>query len=202
MESAYGIDVLPQNDPYVNLAERAIHSIAYALVPGRFLVDSLPMLKYIPGWFPGAGFQRLAKEWKVLARDMMEKPYAEAKLKIASGNAPHSFTAIALKSLDDHDDKEYHESVIKGTAGTMYTAASDTTVSALITFFLAMLANPEAQKKAQAEIDSVIQRGHLPDFDDESSLPYVTALFMEVLRWQPATPIGESLDSLYHAVTS
>ncbi|KAJ7607912.1 cytochrome P450 [Roridomyces roridus] len=190
METAYGIDVLPQNDPYVNLAEKALHSLAYALVPGRFIVDSLPVLKYIPMWFPGAGFQRLAKEWKNFANEMIEKPYAEAKLKIASGNAPHSFTASALQSLEDSNDKEYRERVIKGTAGTMYTAASDTTVAALNTFILAMLANPEAQKKAQAEIDSVVKRGHLPDFDDEASLPYVTAVFMEVLRWQPVTPIG------------
>ncbi|KAJ7607937.1 cytochrome P450 [Roridomyces roridus] len=190
METAYGIDVLPQNDPYVNLAEKALHSLVYALVPGRFVVDSLPVLKYVPTWFPGAGFQRLAKEWRALANNMIEKPYAEAKLKIALGNAPHSFTASALQSLEDSDDNEYQEQVIKGTAGTMYTAASDTTVSALNTFILAMLANPEAQKKAQAEIDSVVKRGHLPDFDDEPSLPYVKALFMEVLRWQPVTPIG------------
>jgi hypothetical protein len=40
MSVAYGIDVQPANDPYVTLAEAAVHSLANAIVPGRFLVVS------------------------------------------------------------------------------------------------------------------------------------------------------------------
>lgn len=72
----------------------------------------------------------------------------------------------------------------------MYAAGADTTVSALSTFFLAMLANPDAQRKAQLEIDSVVVRGNLPDFDDHDSLPYVAALLKEVLRWKVVLPAG------------
>jgi hypothetical protein len=67
---------------------------------------------------------------------------------------------------------------------------TDTTVSALSTFFLAMLANPEAQRKAQTEIDAVTGGKYLPDFDDEAAMPYVSALVKEVLRWKNVTPIG------------
>jgi len=55
---------------------------------------------------------------------------------------------------------------------------------------MAILHNPEAQKKAQKEIDSVLLNGHLPTFDDRESLPYVTALTMEVFRWAISSPIG------------
>lgn len=42
---------------------------------------------------------------------------------------------------------------------------------------------PEAQKRAQEEIDAVLgQERRLPDFSDEASLPYVGALVKEVLR--------------------
>lgn len=37
---AYGIDVLPENDPFVTLAQNAMQSLTMALVPGRFLVVS------------------------------------------------------------------------------------------------------------------------------------------------------------------
>lgn len=37
---AYGIDVLPVNDPYISLAEEAQHSGGQAATPGRFLVVS------------------------------------------------------------------------------------------------------------------------------------------------------------------
>ena len=40
------------------------------------------------------------------------------------------------------------------------------------------------------EIDSVVGVDRLPDFDDEASLPYVSALVKEVMRWHPVTPIG------------
>lgn len=49
---------------------------------------------------------------------------------------------------------------------------------------------PEVQKKAQAELDAVLGKGHLPDFSDEASLPYCNALVKEVFRWRPATPIA------------
>ncbi|KAJ7237790.1 hypothetical protein C8J57DRAFT_1374731 [Mycena rebaudengoi] len=63
-------------------------------------------------------------------------------------------------------------------------------VSALSTFLLVMLANQEAQRKAQTEIDAVTGGKYLPDFDDEAVMPYVSALVKEVLRWKNVTPIG------------
>jgi cytochrome P450 len=74
----------------------------------------------------------------------------------------------------------------------MYGPGTTTTVSAIGTFILAMLANPEAQRKAQAEIDLVIGHDQLPDYEHEASLPYVGALIKEVLRWKNVTPLGST----------
>jgi cytochrome P450 len=52
---------------------------------------------------------------------------------------------------------------------------------------------PEVQKKAQAELDAVIGRERLPDFNDYDSLPYINAVVKETLRWQPVLPVGELL---------
>jgi cytochrome P450 len=52
---------------------------------------------------------------------------------------------------------------------------------------------PDVQKKAQAELDTVIGRDRLPDLDDLDSLPYINAIVKETLRWQPVVPMGESL---------
>jgi hypothetical protein len=73
----------------------------------------------------------------------------------------------------------------------MYIGGADTTVSALGTFILAMLAYPEVQKKAQAEIDSHTGGRYLPSFEDEVSLAYISALVKEVIRWESVTPFGE-----------
>lgn len=47
---------------------------------------------------------------------------------------------------------------------------------------LALLKFPEAQRRAQEELDRVVGTDRLPTFDDRERLPYVNALCSEVLR--------------------
>ena len=81
---AYGLEIQQENDPYLEMSEAGVLPLVIAGVPGTFLVDSIPLLKYVPPWFPGASFQRKAREWRKLARDMVELPYAEAKKDIVN----------------------------------------------------------------------------------------------------------------------
>ena len=46
---------------------------------------------------------------------------------------------------------------------------------------------PEAQKKAQAEIDAVVGPNRLPD---RPSLPYINAVVKETTRWNLVIPLG------------
>lgn len=55
---------------------------------------------------------------------------------------------------------------------------------------LAMLAYPETQSRAQAELDAVVGRARPPSFADYPHLPYIRAMVKEVLRWKPVTPLG------------
>ncbi|KAJ7662334.1 cytochrome P450, partial [Mycena rosella] len=176
MAITYGITVRPADDPYIILAEKAAESFSLAAVPGLYLVDTFPLLKYVPAWMPGAGFKRQAAVGRALARAALETPFTETKQQMGAGVAPGSFTSDALHAMKDCDALYYQERHIKAAAGSMFTAGADTT--------------PDAQRKAQAEIDSVTGRKHLPDFGDEASLPYVSALVKEVLRWKNITPSG------------
>jgi cytochrome P450 len=53
-----------------------------------------------------------------------------------------------------------------------------------------MVLHPDVQRKARGDIAAVVTPGTLPAFDDEPSLPYISAIVLEVLRWRPVTPIG------------
>ena len=53
-----------------------------------------------------------------------------------------------------------------------------------------MVCYPEAQKKAQAEIDAVVGRDRLPSLADRPQLPYITAVMNEVFRWSPVAPLA------------
>jgi len=82
MSIAYGLDVKEKGDPYVATAERGVHPLVAAAVPGAFLVDAIPALKYVPAWMPFAGFQRKARVWRELAMTMINMPFEAAKCKI------------------------------------------------------------------------------------------------------------------------
>ena len=62
--------------------------------------------------------------------------------------------------------------------------------AALQRFFVAMSLYPDVQKRAQAELDSVVGQSRIPDADDREQLPYVDALVKELLRWYPTVPLG------------
>jgi cytochrome P450 len=69
-------------------------------------------------------------------------------------------------------------------------AGFETTSTTLKWWVLAMVAFPEVQHQAQAELDTVVGRTRLPTFADAPRLPYVRAVIKEVLRWRPAVERG------------
>ena len=79
MKVSYGIDVKDSDDPYILVAEEATGGMSEAAIPGAFWVDFFPILKYIPSWFPGAGFQKKAAHWRTLVTTMIEKPFGYVK---------------------------------------------------------------------------------------------------------------------------
>jgi len=69
-------------------------------------------------------------------------------------------------------------------------AGSHTTAYVLQSLVLALVAFPEAQRKAHAEIDQVVGGDRLPTADDFANLPYVQAVIKETHRFRPAVPLG------------
>ncbi|KZP19024.1 cytochrome P450 [Athelia psychrophila] len=190
MALAYGINVLPSNDPYISVAEQGIARLAEATVPGAYLVDTFPLLKYVPAWVPGAGFQRKTQEWKKLAVELLNSPFDAVKKEIASGTATPSFTLRCLQDMDLAGDISAQETVIKNTAATVYAGGADSSVSATATFILAMTLYPDVQRRAQTELNAILGKGDLPRFGDEHRLPYLMAVVKECLRWGVVFPFS------------
>ncbi|KAG6886644.1 hypothetical protein C0992_002970, partial [Termitomyces sp. T32_za158] len=170
----------------VEISERAVSTLAENFNPGAMLVNALPILRYIPAWFPGAGFQTAMAETRVLTNRLLEVPFQYVEDQMAAGVVLSSWVERLMK----HCSAIASETDIKSVAATVFSAGADTTVSAARTYIYAMLVNPEAQKKAQDEIDNVVGWNRLPDFSDRPNLPYVEAVFREVMRWRPVAPLG------------
>ena len=84
MKISYGIHVQDSDDPLILLTEEAINGLSEASIPGAFLVDFLPILKYVPIWFPGAGFQKKAAHWSHINASMKQKPFDYVKDQLVS----------------------------------------------------------------------------------------------------------------------
>ncbi|KAG5634095.1 hypothetical protein H0H81_003423, partial [Sphagnurus paluster] len=186
---AYGLPVQDRDNPYVATAERGLMHLNAAVVPGTFLVDIFPLLKYVPEWMPFAGFKRKAREWRQLTLDMINIPFKEVKRKIGNGSYIPSFVSYGLANMEESENMEHQEDTLKSTAAALYPAGLETTVSVIAICILGLLSNPEALRKAQQEIDNAITPGQLPTFKDKDSLPYITATVKEALRWQNVAPL-------------
>lgn len=182
---AYGLDIRKKDDTHVTAAENAQHVLCDVVIQGAYLVNSIPALKCVPEWMPGATFRRQAREWRAMNQDMAERPFREVKEGMPVGDVPlaPSFVSSALEKGVDDD-------IVRDAAATMYMAGTDTTVCALLNFTLAMLDHTELQARAQAELDALLPHGQLPGFVDEAQLPFVTAIVWESLRYTPVAPVG------------
>ncbi|RBR18975.1 hypothetical protein FVER53590_10070 [Fusarium verticillioides] len=190
LKMTYGYSLEPRKpDPLALLIEQMMHNFSLAFVPMSWPVDVLPILRYLPESLPGMSFKRIAREWNANMRMVVDVPYTFVKRQIAKQSNRPSYVSSLIKQHDDDMDEET-DAAIKQTAAVMYAGGSDTTVSAICGFVLAMLLFPEVQRKAQQEIDSVVGTERLPQFEDRDNLPYVDALTKESLRWIPVAPMG------------
>ncbi|KAF7325871.1 Cytochrome P450 [Mycena kentingensis (nom. inval.)] len=155
-------------------------------IPGKYLVESIPALLYLPNfitpWRTEALKQR-AKDMEYLTRLVNE-----VKAKMDRGHAQPSFCRQLIEERDknDMDDLE-----IAYTCATPFGAGVETTAGSLASFVLACAAfGPSFIPRAQAELDAVVGPSRLPTFADYDSLPYVRAIVNETLRWRPVAVLG------------
>lgn len=180
------------SDPLVHLIEQMAENFFNAIVPLAWIVDGIPALARLPDWLPGMSFKKTADAWREVTTMTTEIPYGFAR-QHAAVSQPTLVSQLVenCSSKDPEQGLGYEdEKVIKLVTAAMYAGAAETTISSLSTFVLAMLKFPEVQRTAQEEIDRVIGKDRLPDYEDRERLPYVDALAKEALRWWPVAPLG------------
>lgn len=188
MSVAYGIDVARSGDPWVELADAAFEVMTTGGLPGRFAVDWLPWLKYVPAWLPGAGFKRMASRSRVLADRVRFAPLEAVKEQIRAGKSGSSVAASLLQN--GLEGSPVPEELIANAAGVIYLGGAETTVAVINAFVMSMVLHPDKQRAAQHEIDRVLGHGRLPEFSDRAALPYTESVLLEVYRLYPVLPLA------------
>ena len=80
----YGIEIDSPSDEILVLEEQAMSAIKEAITPGKYLVEALPFLQYLPAWFPGAGFKTKAEAYKKLIEETRNRPFDTASKTLVS----------------------------------------------------------------------------------------------------------------------
>ncbi|EEB95578.1 hypothetical protein MPER_05431 [Moniliophthora perniciosa FA553] len=113
---------------------------------------------------------------------------------VLNGTATYSLLSDFLQKKSSSGATPAEEEAVRNVAYTVYGGKllcdikSDT--SATVTFFYLMSVNPGVQRRAQEEIDQIVGRHRLPEFEDRPLMPYLEAIYREVLRWKPPVPLG------------
>ena len=102
LKVAYGYQITSNDDPLVHLLEKTFLLAASIIIPGKFLVEFVPIrmyffhifikewfdihptVRFLPDWFPGAGFKRQAKEVGRETSNIDCVPFDWAKTQIVS----------------------------------------------------------------------------------------------------------------------
>ncbi|KAJ8516459.1 hypothetical protein ONZ45_g6240 [Pleurotus djamor] len=169
MYICYGHTIARRNDPLVDISDAAAQEVAATILKGSQIVNIIPLARYLPSWFPGFQPEHSAQN---------------------NGNTIPSWMSELLQENDANGGSLEQEEIIKAVNASSFAAAHETTSATLQFFIQALILFPEVQTKAQEELDRVLGPGVLPTFDDKPNLPYIEAIYMEVLRWRPPTLIG------------
>jgi len=188
MDAMYGIDCPTPDNTYIKVAHECLENITHAVIPGSFVVDFIPWLKYLP--YIGLPFQKHVRMGQEQLKLMVGRPFEHVLRTRSDGTAKPSFTSSLLDDEIGLTKSSERDDIVSWAAATMYGAAGETLQATLLNFILAMVQNSAIQKKAQAEIDAVVGSLRLPAFSDRLHLPYVNALIKELTRWKVALPLG------------
>ncbi|KAI0270341.1 cytochrome P450 [Russula aff. rugulosa BPL654] len=163
-----------------DFSERLFHAVGM----GAHLVEFFPWLRHLPSSL--AKWKRDAEASYKQDSTMLEGLLHTVKTNVAKGDDHQSVAATLIREVERNKLSSKERSWL---AGTLYVGGADTSSVMMSWWTLAMLAYPETQARAHAELDAVIGRTRLPTFADYPHLPYIRAMVKELLRWRPIAPI-------------
>ena len=179
----WGRRIDKMNDYVAQLALRVMEAVEL-VVPGVWIVDSIPLLAKLPKWLSWIYRMPQAK----LNQSLRVRRYFAALSREGAQSQEENF---AKRLYREQDQNNLDDAEIATLTANLIGGGVDTTSGTMVTFILAMCVFPEVQCKAQEELDRIVgKQDRSPNWDDENSLPYIKAVVSEVLRWRTVTILG------------
>ncbi|KAF3056117.1 O-methylsterigmatocystin oxidoreductase [Trichoderma lentiforme] len=80
----YGYTIDPKGlDLMIELADRAMEQFSQAAISGAWMVDIVPILRYLTEWLPRGWIKKAAKEWHQTLIETTERPMKFVRMQLA-----------------------------------------------------------------------------------------------------------------------
>ncbi|KAJ7614588.1 cytochrome P450 [Mycena polygramma] len=147
-------------------------------------VDIFPILNAVPVRF--AGWKQRALSLKKRQEELFDYLLDTVKARVACGQNNGAF----MEEAYTHAEEWGLSPPLLLHLGGALLQGSDTSAGIVQNFVLFLSAHPEAQKKAQMEIDAVVGMDQPPIWEDIARLPYMHAFIEECMRFRPIAPLA------------
>lgn len=174
---------IDRKNDYVAIQALNLMEAVNFVVPGIFLLETLPWLQKLPSWL--YGFPKALRMGSAIAARYFYMLTEESLFT----NKNKAFNSFMMNAQKEHKMTDVE---VSGLMANLIGGGVDTTSSTMLSCILAMACFPEVQKKAQEEMDRVVGKDRSPSWEDidGGKLPYLTALVKEVLRWRTVTVLA------------
>ncbi|CAE6398837.1 unnamed protein product [Rhizoctonia solani] len=191
LQVAYGYEPQSHHDRLLKEAQVTFENAVLAGMQTNFFVNVFPAMLHIPEWLPWTGWKRIGREWGAQQERSKADLYEWVKGQVAIGTDQISLLGLLLQ---DHEllsalSPAERDERLKEVGIILFGGGTDTTASFLLNFIAAMVLHPQAQLRAQQELDTVLGPVGLPRISDQERLPYIRNLIDEVLRVYPVGPL-------------
>ncbi|PIL29307.1 cytochrome P450 [Ganoderma sinense ZZ0214-1] len=96
MDITYGLDVVGADNRFISLLADFAEAFQSAFSPGKYLVETFPILRHVPPWFPGATFHQDAALYKKSFSAMRDEPFDKTLDNMVDASLQVFFLAMVL----------------------------------------------------------------------------------------------------------
>ena len=167
-------------DEMIHTVQKIEDDVVEAGDSAKWIVDIFPVLNNLP---------KALAPWKKIADANFEfqKTFFLKNMRYALESKSWSWTKAFAQSPDA---KTMSEVELAFDLGILAMAGLATTSVTLQVFVLAAVSSLDIMATAQKELDGVVGSSRLPTLEDQSQLPFVTAVMKEVFRWHAMLPFA------------
>ena len=117
LDTFFGVAAGPHD--YLKMAEDTIAIVSEVFLPGKYIIELLPWLRYFPSWVPGATVKRAGVTWRSVVQKLVEEPWRSVMTAMVCRTFPFQKDLLECNLMaEGRDCAPINDNVSDGRPGT------------------------------------------------------------------------------------